>query len=207
VVLPSEQDSRPVRIRPASVPEDPAYRDYVVQPGWRIIATTNVLDRALLFDLSFALMRRFAFVDVGAPDLDGYRQLVRDAVADGPPDQRDRAEDLVGRLLPLTAVQPPGPALFIDAARYVASYVAEHTGTATAIRTAAGLTVRRPWSIDRPTGRAAGIAPPTRRPARHPSSRQWRVRQSLRSLRSEVLGSRSPRGASARYLEVQPISL
>lgn len=81
VVLPLEQDGRPIRIRPVSVAADPAYRGYVVQPGRRIVATTNVLDRALLFDLSFALMRRFAFVDVVAPDLDGYRELIREAVA------------------------------------------------------------------------------------------------------------------------------
>jgi hypothetical protein len=88
VVLPLEQDGRPIRIRPVSVAADPAYRGYVVQPGWRIVATTNVLDRAPLAE-------------------------------------RDRAEDLVGRLLALTRLRPLGPALFIDAARYVAAYVAE----------------------------------------------------------------------------------
>ena len=125
VVLPVEQDGLPVRIRPAAVKADTRFRDYVVQPGWRIIATTNTLDRALLFDLSFALMRRFAFVDVGAPDLDGYRTLIRDAVAEAPVADRDRTEDLSGRLLPLTALRPLGPALFMDAARYVTASVAE----------------------------------------------------------------------------------
>jgi len=128
VVLPAEQDGLPVRIRPASVDADAAFRDYVVEPGWRIIATTNVLDRALLFDLSFALMRRFAFVDVGAPDADGYRALIRDAVADSPVAERDRTEELVGRLLPLVGLRPLGPALFMDAARYVAAYLAERPG-------------------------------------------------------------------------------
>jgi hypothetical protein len=125
VVVSAEQDGLPVRIRPSSVKADAAYRDYVVQPGWRIIATTNVLDRALLFDLSFALMRRFAFVDVGAPDDDGYRALIRDAVAEDPVAERDRTEMLVGRLLPLIALRPLGPALFMDAARYVGAYIAE----------------------------------------------------------------------------------
>ncbi len=128
VVLPAEQDGLPVRIRPASVEADATFRDYIVEPGWRIIATTNVLDRALLYDLSFALMRRFAFVDVGAPDLDGYRALIRDAVADAPVSDRDRTEELVGRLLPLVRLRPLGPALFMDAARYVAAYVAELPG-------------------------------------------------------------------------------
>ena len=75
--------------------------------------------------MSFALMRRFAFVDVGVPDLDGYRTLIRDAVAEAPVADRDRTENLVGRLLPLTALRPLGPALFMDAARYVAASVAE----------------------------------------------------------------------------------
>ena len=125
VVLPVELDGRPVRIRPAGVPPDDRFADHVVSPDWRIVATTNVLDRALLFDLSFALMRRFAFIEVNAPDADGYRELIHRALADAAADTPTvvRVEDLVGRLLALTDQRPLGPALFMDAARYVAAYL------------------------------------------------------------------------------------
>lgn len=125
VVLPVEQDGRPVRVRPASTEPDDRYRDYVVPSDWRIIATTNVLDRALLFDLSFALMRRFAFIDVAAPDLEGYRELLHEAVAEQAVAVGQRAEQLVEQLLPLRELRPLGPALFMDAVQFVAAYVVD----------------------------------------------------------------------------------
>ena len=43
-------------------------RDVLEIPqSWRIIATMNVFDKTLLFEMSFALMRRFAFVEVPSP--------------------------------------------------------------------------------------------------------------------------------------------
>lgn len=134
VTLPQEEQGRPVRIRfadPDDQPE-PTFSDYVVPIGWRIVATTNVLDRALLFDLSYALMRRFAFVEVSCPSLDAYRELVHDALGDVDANLRSRAEDVVGKLLPLTSARPLGPALFIDAARFVGAYLADRPGTPTA---------------------------------------------------------------------------
>jgi MoxR-like ATPase len=38
--------------------------------GWRLIGTMNTLDKNLLFELSYAFMRRFTFVELGAPDED-----------------------------------------------------------------------------------------------------------------------------------------
>lgn len=77
VDLPYRIGGSPVRLLPAR--EDPHPRnwvpdkatgeyDYVVHPNWRILATMNVYDKSSLFGLSFAFMRRFAFVDVGIPD-------------------------------------------------------------------------------------------------------------------------------------------
>ncbi len=34
---------------------------------WRIVATMNVFDKSLLFEMSYALMRRFAFIEVPIP--------------------------------------------------------------------------------------------------------------------------------------------
>jgi MoxR-like ATPase len=75
---------------------------------WRMIATMNTSDRGLLFTLSRALMRRFAFVNVGSPDDAVFRQLL-----EGP-------GNLVAKLLPLRELQDIGPAIFIDASEYAA---------------------------------------------------------------------------------------
>jgi MoxR-like ATPase len=50
--------------------------DYVMHPNWRILATMNVYDKSSLFAMSFAFMRRFAFVDVDLPDAAKYDLLI-----------------------------------------------------------------------------------------------------------------------------------
>lgn len=41
---------------------------YFIPDSWRILATMNTHDKMTLYDLSYAFMRRFAFVNVPAPD-------------------------------------------------------------------------------------------------------------------------------------------
>jgi len=54
--------------------EAPADTDVVRVPEpWRLIATTNVFDRDLLFRLSYALMRRFASIEVESSSDDVIR--------------------------------------------------------------------------------------------------------------------------------------
>ncbi|MDS0474593.1 AAA family ATPase [Natrinema sp. 1APR25-10V2] len=52
---------------------------YVVPNSWRIFATMNAYDKTSLYEMSYAFMRRFAFVRVPAPDLpdgtDGERTV------------------------------------------------------------------------------------------------------------------------------------
>ncbi len=42
---------------------------FPVSPAWRLIGTMNTFDKASLYDLSFAFMRRFSFIHVGVPSL------------------------------------------------------------------------------------------------------------------------------------------
>lgn len=110
VVLPHHRNefAPPLAIVPpgASVPEN---SDPICIPrSWRIIATMNTSDRGLLFTLSRALMRRFAFVNVGLPEESIYEQLV-----DGP-------GGMISALLPLRELQDIGPAIYLDAADYAA---------------------------------------------------------------------------------------
>ena len=85
-----------------------------VSESWRVIATMNVFDKSLLFEMSFALMRRFAFIEVPAPDESVFADLIAKAAS---PDSA--AAELAGRLLVVRRHKDLGPALFIDIARYL----------------------------------------------------------------------------------------
>jgi MoxR-like ATPase len=110
VVLPFKRagQSQPLSIVPSGM-EPPQDTDVIRLPNsWRIIATMNVFDKNLLFEMSYALMRRFAFIEVGTPDEESYLKLLN-----GP-------GEVVSRLLPLRRFADLGPAVYLDAARYAA---------------------------------------------------------------------------------------
>lgn len=110
VVLPFKRkgQTNPLSLVPAGV-EPPEETDVIRVPAnWRIIATMNVFDKNLLFEMSYALMRRFAFIEVGTPSDDAYRRLL---AGNG---------EFVGRLLALRQFTDLGPAVYIDAAKYAA---------------------------------------------------------------------------------------
>jgi 5-methylcytosine-specific restriction protein B len=49
-------------------PERPEEHQYVMPESWRILATMNSYDKTSLYEMSYAFMRRFAFIRVDAPD-------------------------------------------------------------------------------------------------------------------------------------------
>ena len=111
VVLPYKRKGqpRPLSLVPAGV-EPPDDTDVIRVPAnWRIIATMNVFDKNLLFEMSYALMRRFAFIEVGTPSEAKYRKLL---------DRPGGA--IVEKLLALRQLNDLGPAVFLDAAKYAA---------------------------------------------------------------------------------------
>lgn len=70
VTLPFESKSgEAIMMKPqgevASV--EPNDHTYVIPNDWRIIATMNTIDKASLYEMSYAFMRRFAFIPVGIP--------------------------------------------------------------------------------------------------------------------------------------------
>jgi MoxR-like ATPase len=108
VVLPFKRKGQPnpLSLVPSGV-DPPEKTDVIRVPAnWRIIATMNVFDKNLLFDMSYALMRRFAFIEVGTPGDEAYERLL-----EGP-------GEIVARLLPLRQFSDLGPAVYIDAAKY-----------------------------------------------------------------------------------------
>jgi MoxR-like ATPase len=116
VVLPYTRpgSDRPLVVIPpdamSPIPEpDPLH----LPRSWRVIATMNVFDKSLLFEMSYALMRRFAFIEVPSPDADTFETLIGGAAAPDP-----HAAEVASSLLPLRDLRDIGPAVFLDIARY-----------------------------------------------------------------------------------------
>ena len=107
VELPHRRWGRPRRM--SIVPEGadvPPNTDVIpVLPSWRIIATMNEGDHNL-FEFSYALMRRFAFIEIDTPDDHDLLVLLGDDV------------HLLGPLVQLKELRGIGPAVFIEAADY-----------------------------------------------------------------------------------------
>ncbi|MFC5973975.1 AAA family ATPase [Halomarina salina] len=166
VELPYEGDghpSTPVRIEAVNEKTDPQRRDriatdpdrYPITGAWRLIGTMNTADKASLYEMSYAFMRRFAFVHVGIPEIateDGLaRQWLLDPTYDSPGtqpanyasawldgetgDERTALHETLSAIGPRLAVlwsnieggRPIGPAIIHD----IVSYVHASDGSAT----------------------------------------------------------------------------
>ncbi|MCB0007912.1 MAG: hypothetical protein KDE04_15715, partial [Anaerolineales bacterium] len=99
-------------------------------PNWRIIGTMNVFDRSFLFSMSFAFMRRFAFIDVAVPEAASYAGLRQTWLAD----RLELADDhpdvavlvthfntLFDQARPLMMRRALGPAIALDMIGYLAA--------------------------------------------------------------------------------------
>lgn len=74
VMLPFRKADQNIRVVWAER-RDEASSPYAMTPAWRLIGTLNARDKATLFQLSFAFLRRFAVVDVPLPEEAAYRTL------------------------------------------------------------------------------------------------------------------------------------
>lgn len=117
VVLPYQREGAEVRL--ALVPEaakspPEGFEALMIPKQWRVLATINVFDKSLLFELSYALMRRFAFIEVPSPPRAVFDELIDNAVGDD-----EESGVLAKRFLDLRELKDLGPALFIDLGRYL----------------------------------------------------------------------------------------
>ena len=75
VQLPYRTDGEEIVVRPAEYGDGEAEpHEYVMPESWRLIATMNTYDKTSLYELSYAFMRRFAFVHVDAPTVPEDRE-------------------------------------------------------------------------------------------------------------------------------------
>jgi hypothetical protein len=100
--------------------------DYVVHPNWRIIGAMNVYDKSSLFTMSFALMRRFAFIDLDVPPTEIYRsRLIGQWLSGGSLPEADHPAliDIICSLLEASTLMSRralGPAIIKDLVHHIA---------------------------------------------------------------------------------------
>lgn len=117
IELPFQQDKKSVHIQWSSSSED-ATGEYVVTPHWRLIGTLNTNDKASLFQLSFAFLRRFALVEVPVPERDSYKAWFMTHLDDI--DEPLRSEIATAAInLALVKERELGPAILGDMARFI----------------------------------------------------------------------------------------
>ncbi|MCD2204537.1 AAA family ATPase [Halobacterium sp. KA-6] len=129
VQLPFRQNGREVELLNASnLTGLPATHQYVVPASWRIFATMNTYDKTSLYEMSYAFMRRFAFIRIAVPtlpstdeDLDAVIQRYVAVWEDVDPTPEERLA--VGRVWRATNTavdqRSIGPAIVADILRYI----------------------------------------------------------------------------------------
>lgn len=117
IELPFQQDKKGVHIQWSASSED-VTGEYVVTPHWRLIGTLNTNDKASLFQLSFAFLRRFALVEVPLPGRDSYQAWFMTRLDDV--DEPLRSEIATAAInLALVEERELGPAILGDIARFI----------------------------------------------------------------------------------------
>lgn len=129
IVLPFQEAGHSIEITRAETRADGKGK-YILTPGWRLLGTLNVSDKASLFQLSFAFLRRFAVVDVPLPSRDDYAPWFAAQCAEIPDASRIEIVEAAMRLA-FGRVEL-GPAILGDIARFVTVGLTEtSTGTPT----------------------------------------------------------------------------
>ena len=123
--VPSDASSSRVEIMPYARPADGdsserASHEYSPGPNWRLICTLNTYDKASLFQMSYALSRRFAWIYLGAPpDLAAFVRewTAQEGWTDDPLTQsasEDSQPPIVRIWSAINQIRPVGPAPIID---------------------------------------------------------------------------------------------
>lgn len=130
VQLPFTVDGEEVEILPSAKFEGtPESHEFVAPSSWRVFATMNSYDKASLYEMSYAFMRRFAFVYVGAPIIppteSEQRQLVERYAEAWDLDAGDQLCEDIGAIWYELNVRvderPIGPAIIRDIISHVRS--------------------------------------------------------------------------------------
>jgi 5-methylcytosine-specific restriction enzyme B len=115
---PEDENSPRVEISPVGQHEPP--RRYAVGPYWRLFATINSIDKASLYQMSYALTRRFAWIYVDVPtDLAGF---LHDYFEIPPDPAGDVVLQLARMWRAISDVRAIGPAPILDIIRMIRAH-------------------------------------------------------------------------------------
>ena len=88
---------------------------YYIGENWRIIGTMNVDDKDSLFDLSYAFMRRFMFIEVDLPSPEDYKKIIEMWANDL---DEEYSRKLI-QIYDIVQYRKLGPAIFKDMISYI----------------------------------------------------------------------------------------
>ncbi len=102
---------------------------YPLNPSWRLIGTMNTFDKASLFQMSFAFLRRVAVIEIAIPNEADYRTIIETGAAVLQSDDNVLRDAVIAILLAIFAVEVGsglgplglrvGPAIPLDIIRFV----------------------------------------------------------------------------------------
>ena len=127
VELPYEINGNPIRIVNNKNLNANQYCDgtYYIGNDWRIIATMNTYDKNSLYDLSYAFMRRFMFIEIKVPNTFAFIEKLKnedDIILDGVNERYyDKLESLFKINDNADINRKLGPAIFLDIFKYINS--------------------------------------------------------------------------------------
>ena len=112
-------------LRPEKDSEEKDFNDYeyIIPKDWRIIGTMNTFDKTSLYEMSYAFMRRFAFIPIGIPEkidkdlLNNYFKLW--GIEDKSINNVNLQEGLAEVWNIINKYRVIGPAIIEDMARYI----------------------------------------------------------------------------------------
>jgi len=106
--------------------------NYIIPEDWRIIATMNTFDKASLYEMSYAFMRRFAFIKVGIPK-NIHNELIKNYIDcwDEVEEDNDLIENVKNLWECINETRPVGPALVKDIYTYLFSNREDFEGALT----------------------------------------------------------------------------
>ncbi|WP_161974943.1 AAA family ATPase [Bacillus timonensis] len=113
------QSGNPVLLRPQGDDETvvPNDYEYIIPNDWRLIGTINTMDKASLYEMSYAFMRRFAFIPIGVPK-DITVNLVNEYLDKWSIVEYDFSETLTFIWKQINHYRKIGPAIIEDIAKY-----------------------------------------------------------------------------------------
>ncbi|MHA1762688.1 MAG: AAA family ATPase, partial [Promethearchaeota archaeon] len=128
VLLPFKEGGKRIKIIPGNedIDEEENVEIYQIDPCWRIIGTMNSYDKSFLYTLSYALMRRFSFIDISIPDDEDYNNLIDDklqkitsfddAIRNA---LRSSIKEIINSLSRENKIREIGPAIILDTIDYI----------------------------------------------------------------------------------------